>query len=292
MKLAPRNFAQDSAEGRQHAQTIARLVLRSLHAELALYPKPGLVSHCDSGAHRDMDAGTFVRSLFSLRGYFAEIAAAGMRDARLGELQQIGLRAERRMLQSTQGINTHRGAIFSLGLLAAAAGLAWARGRECSDETLRKLIVTRWGRDLRLAVVAPLPVASHGQQVASRYAVAGARGEAVHGFPAVFDVGLPQLRSALDQGAGADEALVHVFFSLLANVADTNVLFRAGANGLHFLQREAHAFLASGSVFADGWFAHAEALHRHCIRKNLSPGGCADLLAATWFVHQLQRLNL
>ena len=122
MSLAQRNFVQGSAEGTQHAQTIARLVIRSLHAELALYPKPGLVSHRDSGAHRDMDAGTFVRSLFSLRGYFAEIAAAGMRDARLAELQQIGLRAERRMLQSTQGINTHRGAVFCLGLLCAAAG--------------------------------------------------------------------------------------------------------------------------------------------------------------------------
>ena len=291
MNPAQRDFAHGRAAGNRHAQTIARLALRSLHAELTLYPKPGLVSHRDSGAHRDMDAGTFVRSLFSLRGYFAEIAAAGMRDARLAELQQIGLRAERRMLQSTKGINTHRGAIFLLGLMAAAAGLAWAAGMVWSDETLRNIIVTRWGRDLRLVVVAPVPVPSHGQQVASRYAVAGARGEAVHGFPAVFDIGLPQFRIALAQGAGQDEALVHALFTLIANVADTNVLFRAGASGLHFLQQEANAFLANGSVFVDGWFANAELLHRRCIGMNLSPGGCADLLAATWFVHQLQRLE-
>ena len=165
----------------------------------------------------------------------------------------------------------------------------------CSDETLRNIIVTRWGRDLLLVEVEPVAVPSHGQQVASRYAVAGARGEAVKGFPAVFDIGLAQFRIALarwtGQGTGQDEALIHTFFSLLANVADTNVLFRAGADGLHFLQQEAKAFLADGSVFADGWFARAELLHSRCIGKNLSPGGCADLLAATWFVHQLQRVE-
>ena len=207
----------------QRKQTIALLAMRSLHAELRLYPKPGLVSHRDSGAHRDMDANIFVRSLFSLRHYFAEIAAAGIREARLSELQQIGLKAERRMLGSTKGVNTHRGAIFTLGLLATAAGCAWAWDVACSDETLRDIVVTRWGRDLRLGVVSHDLAPSHGRQVAAKFDVTGARGEAVHGFPAVFDRGLPQLRLALSKGAGQDEALIHTFFSLLADVADTNV---------------------------------------------------------------------
>ena len=106
------------------ARRIALLAVRSLYRELALYPKPGLVSFRDNGAHRDMDAATFVRSLFSLRGYFAAIAAAGMRAARFAELQQLGLTAESRMLRATRGINTHRGAIFTHGMLAAAAGYA------------------------------------------------------------------------------------------------------------------------------------------------------------------------
>ena len=272
----------------QRKQTIALLAMRSLHAELRLYPKPGLVSHRDSGAHRDMDANIFVRSLFSLRHYFAEIAAAGIREARLSELQQIGLKAERRMLGSTKGVNTHRGAIFTLGLLATAAGCAWAWDVACSDETLRDIVVTRWGRDLRLGVVSHDLAPSHGRQVAAKFDVTGARGQAVHGFPAVFDRGLPQLRLALSKGAGQDEALIHTFFSLLADVADTNVLYRAGVEGLQYLQHEAGAFIANGSVFAEGWFGQAELLHLQCIKRNLSPGGCADLLAATWFVHQLQ----
>jgi triphosphoribosyl-dephospho-CoA synthase len=118
-----------AAEPQARAHRIARLAVRSLYHELALYPKPGLVSLRDNGAHRDMDAATFVRSLFSLRGYFATIAAAGMRDAGLAELQQLGIAAESRMLQATRGINTHRGAIFTLGLLAAAGVAICARSR-------------------------------------------------------------------------------------------------------------------------------------------------------------------
>lgn len=128
-------FAEpDVLRGAHH---IARLAVRSLYQELALYPKPGLVSFLDNGAHRDMNAATFMRSLFSLRGYFVATAAAGMRDAEFNELQQLGLAAESRMLLATRGINTHRGAIFTLGMLAAAAGCATARKLDLSDGNLR-----------------------------------------------------------------------------------------------------------------------------------------------------------
>src|SRR5487761_2392443 len=102
----------------ERAHRIARLAVRSLYQELALYPKPGLVSFRDNGAHLDMEAATFVRSLFSLRGYFVAISAAGMDDAGFAELQRLGLAAESRMLRATRGINTHRGAIFTHGILA------------------------------------------------------------------------------------------------------------------------------------------------------------------------------
>ena len=110
-----------------HAAIIGRAAVRALYTELALSPKPGLVSPLDSGAHDDMDMTTFMRSLFALRGYFCAIAAAGAAGADFTDLQALGMRAERRMLEATRGINTHRGAIFSLGLLAGAAG--WLQGR-------------------------------------------------------------------------------------------------------------------------------------------------------------------
>jgi triphosphoribosyl-dephospho-CoA synthase len=270
------------------AYRIARLAVRSLYRELALYPKPGLVSFRDNGAHRDMDAATFVRSLFALRGYFVTIASAGMRDAGFAELQQLGIDAESRMLRATGGINTHRGAIFTLGLLAAASGHAAVHSIAPSDQNLRAIVADNWSRDLRAVAVANASTPAHGQLMAMRHGATGARGEALLGFPSVFEIALPALRGALAGGAPRDDALLHTLFVLLSETVDTNVLYRGGAAGLRFIQPRAAEFLQRGSVFQAGWQAHAVSLHRDCSARNLSPGGCADLLAAAWFVHQLQ----
>jgi triphosphoribosyl-dephospho-CoA synthase len=278
----------DAAEPGAHAYHIARLAVRSLYHELALFPKPGLVSFRDNGAHRDMNAGTFVRSLFSLRGYFAAIAEAGMREAGFAELQRLGIAAESRMLRATRGINTHRGAIFMHGILAAAAGCASARDIAPSDANLRDIMMEKWSRDLRAIAIAGVATPTHGQLMAARHGATGARGEALQGFPSVFKVALPALRLALARGADTQQALLHTFFALLAETSDTNVLFRGGAEGLMFVQTQAREFLECGSVFESGWQQRAESLHRQCSIQNLSPGGCADLLAAAWFVQQLQ----
>jgi triphosphoribosyl-dephospho-CoA synthase len=270
------------------ARNIGRLAVRSLHAELVLYPKPGLVSLRDNGAHRDMNAATFIRSLFALRHYFAEIAIAGMREARMAELRRLGVAAEARMLRATGGINTHRGSIFALGMLSAAAGRATLEGGDYSDAALRSIVAKYWRRDLLAVAASTAESPSHGRQAAARYGVAGARGEAVRGFPGVFDVALPALREALARGADGEHAQLHAFFSLLAVVDDTNVLYRAGDDALRNLQQSAADFIVAGSVFANEWLSRAEALHRQCSRRRISPGGCADLLACAWFVHQLQ----
>ena len=103
-------------------ERIGRLAVRSLYREVALAPKPGLVSPVDNGSHDDMDMSIFFRSLFALRHYFRDIARAGADGAGFATLQSLGLAAEAQMLAATGGINTHRGAIFNLGLLCAAAG--------------------------------------------------------------------------------------------------------------------------------------------------------------------------
>lgn len=270
------------------AQRIGLCAVRSLHAELDLYPKPGLVSPRDNGAHADMNAATFVRSLFALRHYFSDIAAAGMRGAAFDELRRLGMAAERRMLCATRGVNTHRGAIYCLGLIAAAAGRAAADGHRHATDIALRTALTTWRADLIIAPVASGAAPSHGRLVAGRHGASGARGEAVAGFPGVFDVALPALRTALARGAEARAAQIHALFSLLACVADTNVLYRGGSDALRWLQRQAGDFLAAGSVFADGWLDRVEAMHRACCDLHLSPGGSADLLGAAWFVHLLQ----
>ncbi len=269
------------------AHSIARCAVASLHAELVLHPKPGLVSSRDNGAHDDMDAATFMRSLFALRHYFAAIAHAGARCAPFGELRALGIAAEARMLAATSGVNTHRGAIFALGLLSAAIGQVRASGRPASDARLRDAIGL-WRSGLVAAAASSQGEPSHGRLVAMRYRTGGAREEAVRGFPAVFEIALPALRQALRRGADPRRAQIQALFALLAHVSDSNVLYRGGPAALAYVQETAGAFLAQGGVFDSRWRQRAHEMHRRCCALRLSPGGSADLLSASLLVHYVQ----
>jgi triphosphoribosyl-dephospho-CoA synthase len=269
--------------------TIARHAVRSLHAELMLYPKPGLVSAFDNGSHADMNAETFMRSLFSLRGYFCSVAAAGMRGAGFAELAALGVKAEHRMLTATGDINTHRGGIFILGLLCAAAGrLAVDADREAplTAQGLQDSLLTHWGSALRGHCAARDP-AAHGTRVALVHGAGGARAEAAAGLPIVFDIALPVLLATLQAGRGWECARIDAFFTLMAAVDDTNVYHRGGAEGARLVRSCGQDFMARGGTADPAWRSVAEATHRAFVARRLSPGGCADLLAATCLVHDL-----
>ncbi len=282
LDLAVRESAQ--AHASCAAQALSLEAVRSLHSELVLAPKPGLVCPNDNGSHRDMTATTLFRSLFALRHYFREIAEAAWHGAPFATLQRLGIAAEACMLRATQGVNTHRGAIFNLGLLSAAAADLMARGAPVEAVGLGETVRRRWGQAiLDMSPQAP----SHGLMVAVRYGAGGARLEAASGFPTVLQTGLPLLREALRSGAGPGHALTQTLFGLIVDVEDTNLLYRGGRDGLRFAQRTARDFLAAGGVHAPGWRARAQAIRDAFVARNLSPGGTADLLAATWFVHRI-----
>ena len=118
----------------------------------------------------------------------------------------------------------------------------------------------------------------------ARTGAGGARDQAARGFPGVFETGVPVYRQALAAGLDVNAARVQTLFALMEAVEDTNVLYRGGPGAGAFVRRAAGGFLAAGGCTAAGWFARAEALHRTFVRRNLSPGGCADLLAATLLV--------
>ena len=285
----PHGAARHGAQ-RRYACDIARLAVRSLYAELSLYPKPGLVSLVDSGSHRDMNAATFMRSLFALRRYFHAICVAGMADAPFSQLKQLGMAAESRMMLATGGINTHRGAIFSLGLLCAAAGRAHAQAMPLSASTLRAVLLISWGEALAAHTGASTGAdvaASHGLRAAALHAASGAREEGALGLPSVFEIGLPALQATLARGGGVYPARVDALFALMAHVSDTNVLHRGGARGAQMVRDEARRFIALGGTARPGWRDSALACHRLFVRHRLSPGGAADLLAATCLVQAM-----
>lgn len=264
----------------------AGIAIGSLHAELVLYPKPGLVSLIDNGSHTDMDADLFMRSLFSLRHYFVQAAHAGAADVPFAVLKELGIQAEQRMLTATGGINTHRGAIFSLGLLCAAAGYCHRHGLPLSESTLRTVLMSQWGAALERHSMPAASGTSHGMRVAHLYGISGAREEAAKGFPAVFDIGLPQLRNTLAAGRSSYHAQVDALFALMAHMADTNIYHRGGPDGAVLARQAAQGYIALGGTAHPYWYDTALDCHRQFVSRGLSPGGAADMLAASWFVYQ------
>lgn len=278
---ASRSLAEEAID-RSWAEATARTAARALRLELETFPKPGLVSHVDPGSHADMDAGTFRASTAAIAPFFRDLARAGAAGAPMPALRRIGLEAEAAMRVATGGVNTHRGAIFGLGLLCAAAG---ALPRPAAG-ALGALVRDRYG-----AAILDGPVLLHapGARARRRHGVGGAPAEAAAGFPSLYRVGLPALQRGRRMHPGDEEAArVEACLALIAHVEDTNLLHRGGPDGFAFARDEAARFIAEGGVAQAGWRRRAEALHRAFVARNLSPGGAADLLAMTLFVDAIE----
>ncbi|MCC0809396.1 triphosphoribosyl-dephospho-CoA synthase MdcB [Methylobacterium sp. W2] len=263
---------------------IAARAVDSLRLEVETYPKPGLVSHVDRGSHADMDAGTFRASAMALLPSFADLARAGATGAGMSALRRIGIKAEAAMREATGGVNTHRGAIFGLGLLSAAAGALGAC--RLRPGALGRHVSERYGEAI---LAGPVLLHAPGAAARRRYGIGGAPAEAAAGFPTLYWVGLPALRRARHLRPGDEEAArVETCFALIAQLEDTNLLHRGGEAGYAFARASAAGFLSGGGVARDDWRARAVAIHRAFVARHLSPGGSADLLAMTLFVDGLE----
>ncbi|SCK41060.1 triphosphoribosyl-dephospho-CoA synthase [Variovorax sp. HW608] len=264
---------------------IGRAATLALHDELELAPKPGLVSFIDSGSHDDMDAHTFMQSLFALRHYFVQIAALGEAHAPFEALERCGIAAEARMLAATGGINTHRGAIFTLGLLCASAGALVRDGQAPCPAGLRAALHRHWGDALhaRSRRVSMLP----GGIAARRYGLRSASEEAALGFPVLFDIAVPAIDAATKRGLDSQRARLDTLFAIMASLDDSNLAHRGGLAGLQHARHAARGYLERGGAAHDEDFDAAWAIHRDFVARRLSPGGAADTLAAACWIRRI-----
>lgn len=270
------------------AQQIGRAATLALHDELALSPKPGLVTPVDRGSHADMDVHTFMRSLFALRGYFVRIAELGARGAPFEALERCGIDAEARMLAATGGINTHRGAVFMLGLLCAAAGALVAERQRLEPAGLRRMLTARWGAVLAARALRPSTLP--GGLAARRLGLRSASTEAALGFPTLFEIAHPALQAALARGLDPQRARLASLFEVMAVLDDSNLAHRGGREGLRFAQRAARDFLDAGGAEDSHAVKRAHDIGAEFVRRRLSPGGAADTLAAACWLHRIEAL--
>jgi len=268
------------------AERLADLAVDALIDEADLSPKPALVDRRGNGAHTDLHLGLMHASALSLWPAFKEMAEVAIEFGDVGlplreALGRIGREGEQAMLATTNGVNTHRGAIWALGLLVAAAALE-STNTKSSAVTLRAA---------RLALLedryAPRPL-SHGAQVAQRYGARGAREEAQLGFPSVLQRALPQLQRSRASGHGEQNARLDALLAIMTQLADTCVLYRAGEEGLHTMQLGAQAVLDAGGSASLGGRRRLHELDEQLIALNASPGGAADLLAACLFIDRIE----
>lgn len=283
----------------QEAQRLGDAAYAALIAELELAPKPGLVCPASRGAHSDMDAECFRRSAEALRPYFIRLAALGLDETcppaeLFQKARALGMEAEAAMLSATGGVNTHKGAIFTLGILCAAAGRCIKMGQRLDAAVLRRCVISMVFHTLtkELENMGACPSQSHGEENFRRHGTRGARGEAIEGFPTLFDVGLKQLEAALDAGLSPREARLGALMALIAATEDSNVIYRSSPATLTQLQIIAADFIAAGGMAQPGALEKIEAIDRWCIARGVSPGGAADLLAAAIFLHDIMSTNL
>jgi len=273
----------------QFAETLANLATNALTAEVCITPKPGLVDCANSGAHHDMDIFTFMDSALALYPYFRKVTVTalsytGAVSELLAVIQPLGIQAETDMFTATHGVNTHKGAVFSLGVMCAAVGIIASRPDQYTNAyaSLSELCVTICRAKARTTA----KLATKGQGVYQTYGLTGILGEAAAGYPNVFELALPTLERYIAQGIPLQEAGVMTLLQLLTVVQDTNIVARHDIATLHEVQARVKQDLQTCTT-PQTFIHYAQTLDQQFIKRNISPGGCADLLALAIFVHRV-----
>lgn len=269
---------------------VAHLATRALKAELNTTPKPGLVDSHDSGAHRDMDHALMMRSIRAMHPYFVRLATLGYDSTQLpahNDIVSIGLEAEKAMFKSTGGVNTYKGALFSMGLALTAATYIIGRG---------KVATTTHGKEyvpgdllsatiIQLANGFPDTSGTHGsrakQLAQSGCSLKSALDNAREGYPQLFEEWLPFYETRIK---GDDSYVKHkTLLRIMCDLDDTNIVYRTDYDTMLNVKTLARHLLEDFSE------AGIDDLNRDFVSRNISPGGSADMLALVVFLFGITR---
>ena len=287
------------------ADQAASAAVRGLLYEVSTTPNPGLVDRNNSGSHKDMNFFTFLDSSASLIPWFREFFCLGWDhssepDGQLFErLRYAGQRAETAMFSATGGINTHKGLVFASAILCGALGkvhAGWELPLPFTDvlQECRKLGECSLA-DLQSASAPGIrthsvSLATNGERIFTAYGIQGARGEAAAGFPSAVQIGLPALKKWLSAGFSLNDAAAMTLLTLISEVDDTNMVHRGGPELAKRSQEQAKLLLST--VTKENFKEILNSLDHQYITDNLSPGGCADLLAVSLMFYFLESAGM
>jgi triphosphoribosyl-dephospho-CoA synthetase len=263
------------------ARELAKIAVRSLYFEVKAHPKPGLVSFVSKGAHHDMDGETFYRSLFSLRHYFYRLIIQDKLSSSFDLLKKIATNAEVKMLAATNGINTHRGAIFALGIFCISAARLVNTKKQFTPSDFHHRLIYDWEKTLMSHYSHPN---SHGSQVSKEYVVIGAKEMAMQGYKIIFQI-LDSFLRLFEETGSLDICCLYAYAEILHQIDDTNILYRKGLSGLKYAKQQAKKLLSIDCLLERHRLGHL--LHQEFSEQYISPGGVGDLIGVLLFVGQL-----
>ena len=275
---------------------IGHLASMALQAELDTTPKPGLVDRNDNGAHRDMDHALMQRSIKALHPYFVRLAQLGFTDKQPchDEIVHIGIEAEREMFKATGGVNTHKGALFSIGLAAVAlAGESFCRitqaegcGTMAYNDVNSKQIQSLSNSIASLARLFPDTNGTHGSKAKSNNILKGALDNAREGYTQLFKAWLPFY---IDRIAEGDNYALHkTLLRIMCDLDDTNIVYRTSMETMQEVKTEARQMLDTSRNIVN-FEAALQAMNTDYIHRNISPGGSADMLSLVVFLSCIVR---
>lgn len=284
----------------QYAKKLSSLSMQALLYEVSVTPKPGLVDRNNTGAHKDMDIFTFEASAVSLNHFFEKFALCGMENSHesfsriFSRLRSLGIQAEDAMMKATCNVNTHKGLIFSLAIMNCSLGYMYANQIPYSPENLletNRSLVADVLEDFK--DVTAENARTNGERLYALHGMKGARGEALSGYRTVLNVALPVLKDYADRGLSINDAGAITLLHIIANSEDTNIVNRSSYGEMKEIQANLRKMLQESGqnqkpdAAADlAWIKH---LDQDFIRRNISPGGSADLLALTYFIYLFEK---
>jgi triphosphoribosyl-dephospho-CoA synthase len=283
------------------AHHIAALAQRAILYEVSATPKPGLIDRYNSGAHKDMDFFAFMASSSALYRGLYECAIAGLdfddddNTKLLSIIRKPGIKCEQKMFEATSGVNTHKGIIFSMGILCAVVGKLYREhgivnfAAEDVCEEVKKLARGLVDKDFK--GIYDKKVLTYGERLFKEYGFKGIRGEVEGGFESVRKNALCILRNwNHNRKLSMNDLFLEILINLMAESEDTNVVIRGGIDSLGYVKSISKEFLISGGMDQSGAKEKLEKMNRDFVERNISPGGSADLLAVTIFLGMIENI--
>jgi triphosphoribosyl-dephospho-CoA synthase len=269
---------------------IAGTAIQSMLYEVSATPKPGLVDRANSGAHQDMNFLTFMSSSAVLFDTFYYCALEGMNftsqnyQVLLERIRPFGIEGEKKMFAATNGVNTHKGLVFSLGIIAAALGSLYAEEKEFifdAHEICKRVQQIAVGLCKEFGTILNKNEQTYGERLFEKYNIKGIRGEVESGFQTVMKYGLSVMRQYASKDEDLNNVFIQVLLNLMSKTEDSNVLGRHDHGTLEYVRHQAEIALQLGGAFTKEGMDFITFLDREFISRNISPGGSADLLAVT-----------